>query len=170
MNIKNIIIPVGFNAEQCQEGIMAHFEENKFVEWKEQHDFVEQYLYCQNDGNYDLPLKVWLVVYDAPSKIIKKNKDKCPSLYINCKTIGINLRRCKAHHKGLSVEVIRVLPILLGHPPVDIPEKWFGNVVDNFHTLNLEEERLNADGEMPFVEFLNNVDTKIASIIKENLC
>lgn len=46
MTAKKIIIPVGFNAEQCQEGIMNGFTSDDNTEWMDSHDFVVQYLYC----------------------------------------------------------------------------------------------------------------------------
>jgi len=168
MTTKNIIIPVGFNAEQCQEGIMNCFTSDDNTEWMDSHDFVVRYLYCQEDGDYDPPLEVWLLVWDSPSKMIKSPTGGCSSLYVQCVAVGVNLTWCKVHHKGLTVHVIKVLtPATGGKSPI-IEDHWFGNVVDHFYTIDYQEEMEHADPNMLFGEFLSQMDEKIAGIIKGN--
>jgi len=52
MTAKKIIIPIGFNAEQCKRGVLAYFADDITTEWMANQDFVQQYLYCQKDGEY----------------------------------------------------------------------------------------------------------------------
>ena len=42
------------------------------------------------------------------------------------------------------------------------------NVVDHFHTVDYQEELEHADPNLPFGEFLNRMDEKIAGIVKGN--
>ena len=166
MTAKKIIIPVGFNAEQCHEGIMNCFTSADNVEWMDDHDFVVRYLYCQEDGDYDPPLEVWLLVWDSPGQMAPFHNGGCSSLYVKCMAVGINLSWCKHHHKGLTVHVIKVLPPATGGKSPIIKDHWFGSVVDHFHTVDYQEEMEHVDPNMPFGEFLNRMDEKIARIIK----
>lgn len=168
MTAKIIIIPVGVNADQCHEGIMNCFTSADNTEWMIDQDFVQQYLYCQEDGDYDPPLEVWLLVWDSPGKMIKSPTGGCSLLYLQCLGIGINLAWCKNHHKGLTVHVIKVLPPATGGKSPIIEDHWFGNVVDHFHTVDYQEELEHADPNLPFGEFLNRMDEKIAGIVKGN--
>ena len=163
MTAKTIIIPVGFNAEQCQEGIMNCFTSDDNTEWMDSGDFVVRYLYCQEDGDYDPPLAVWLLVWDTPCNMIKS------SIYVHCMAVSVNLAWCKNHHKGLTVHVIKVLPPVTGGKPPIIEDHWFRNVVDHFHTVDYQEEMKHVDPNMPFGEFLIKMDEKIAGIVKGNL-
>lgn len=166
MIAKKIIIPVGFNAEQCQEGIMNGFTSDDNTEWMDSHDFIVRYLYCQEGGDYDPPLEVWLLVWDSPGKMIKSPNGGCSSLYVHCLAVSVNLAWCKNHHKGLTVHVIKVLPPATGGKSPIIEDHWFGNVVDHFYTIDYQEELEHADPNMPFGEFLNRMDEKIAGIVK----
>jgi len=165
MTAKTIIIPVGFNAEQCQEGIMNCFTSDDNTEWMDSGDFVVRYLYCQENGDYDPLLEVWLLVWDSPGNMIKSPIGGCSLLYVQCLGIGINLAWCKNHHNGLTVHVIKVLPPSFGSIPV-IEDSWFGNMVDFFHTVDYQKELDLADGNLPFEEFLSQMDEKIAGIVK----
>ena len=49
---KNIIIPLGFNAKQRKESLMWQLPSSFAYEWMESEDFVQQYLYCMEDGPY----------------------------------------------------------------------------------------------------------------------
>ena len=82
-------------------------------------------------------------------------------------TLAFNLAWCKNHHKGLTVHVIKVLPPSFGSIPV-IENSWFGNMVDFSHTVDYQKELDLADGNLPFGEFLSQMDEKIAGIIKGN--
>ena len=166
MTAKTIIIPVGFNAEQCKRGVLAHFADDIATEWMTDLEFVQQYLYCQEDGDYDPPLEVWLLVWDSPGKMIKSPTGGCSLLYVQCLGIGINLAWCKNHHKGLTVHVIKVLPPVAGQKSPIIEDSWFGHVVNHFHTVDYQEEMANTDPNMAFGEFLNRMDGKIAEIVK----
>lgn len=166
MTAKKIIIPIGFNAEQCKRGVMAHFADDITTEWKADQDFVQQYLYCQEDGEYNPPLEVWLLVWDSPGKTLHSPKGACSSLSVSCRAVSINLTWCKVHHKGLTVHVIKVLPPTLGSHIPAIEDSWFGNVVDYFHTVDYQKELQLANGDLPFGEFLIKMDEKIAGIIK----
>ncbi len=168
MIAKKIIIPVGFNAEQCQEGIMNGFSSDDNTEWMDSHDFVVRYLYCQEDSDYDPPLEVWLLVWDSPGNMIISPQGGYSALYVKCLAVGVNLAWCKNHHKGLAVHVIKVLPPATdGKSPI-IEDSWFGNVVDHFYTIDYQEEMEHADPNLPFGEFLNRMDGKIAEIVKGN--
>ena len=160
MTTKTIIIPIGFNAEQCQEGIMNCFTSDDNTEWMTDQDFVQQYLYCQEDGDYYPPLAVWLLVWDTPCNMIKS------SIYVHCMGVSVNLAWCKNHHKGLTVHVIKVLPPATGGKSPIIEDHWFGNVVDHFYTIDYQEEMEHVNPNMPFGEFLNRMDGKIAGIVK----
>ena len=160
MTTKTIIIPVGFNAEQCKRGVLAHFVDDITTEWMTDQDFVQQYLYCQEDGDYDPPLEVWLLVWDTPSNMTKS------SIYVHCMAVSVNLAWCKNHHKGLTVHVIKVLPPATGGKSPIIEDHWFRNVVGHFHTVDYQEEMAHMDPNMPFREFLNRMDEKIAGIVK----
>ena len=168
MAAKKIIIPVGFNAEQCQEGIMNCFSSDDKTEWMDSHDFVVRYLYCQEDGDYDPPIEVWLLVWDSPGNMIKPQKCGCSALYVKCLAVSVNLSWCKHHHKGLAVHVIKVLPPTTGGKSPIIEDSWFGHVVDHFYTIDYQEEMEHADPNLPFGEFLNRMDGKIAEIVKGN--
>ena len=168
MIAKKIIIPVGFNAEQCQEGIMNCFTSDDNTEWMDSGDFVVRYLYCQEDGDYDPPLEVWLLVWDSPGNMIKPPKGGCSSLYVKCLAVGVNLTWCKVHHKGLTIHVIKVLPPASGQKSPIIEDSWFGNAVDHFHTVDYQEEMEHSNPNLPFGEFLNKMDERIAGIVKGN--
>jgi len=166
MTAKTIIIPIGFNAEQCQEGVMSCFTSKDNVEWMDDHDFIVGYLYCQEDGDNNPPLEVWLLVWDSPGNMIKHPERACSSLYVKCPAVSVNLTWCKAHHKGLAVHVIKVLPPTSGQKFPIVEDSWFGNVVDHFHTVDYQEEMAHADMNMTFVEFLSQMDKKIAGLIQ----
>lgn len=166
MTAKTIIIPVGFNAEQCHEGIMNCFTSADNVEWMDDHDFVVRYLYCQEDGDYDPPLEVWLLVWDSPGQMIPFPKGGCSSLYLKCMAVRINLSWCKHHHKGLTVHVIKVLPPATGGKSPIIEDHWFGRVVNHFHTVDYQAEMAHADPNLAFGAFLRQMNEKIAEMIK----
>ena len=166
MTTKTIIIPIGFNAEQCKRGVLSYFADDITTEWMSDQDFVQQYLYCQEDGDYDPPLEVWLLVWDSPGNMIKPPKGGCSSLYVKCLAVGVNLTWCKVHHKGLTIHVIKVLPPTTGGKSPIIEDSWFGNVVDHFYTIDYQEEMEHADPNMAFGEFLNRMDGKITGIVK----
>ena len=166
MTAKTIIIPIGFNAEQCQEGIMNCFTSDDNTEWMDSSDFVVRYLYCQEDGDYDPPLDVWLLVWDSPGQMIKSPNGECSSLGVKCMAVSVNLTWCKIHHKGLTVHVIKVLPPTTGGNSPIIEDHWFGHMVNNFHTVDYQEEMAHADPNLPFGEFLHQMDEKIAGMIK----
>ena len=168
MTTKTIIIPVGFNAEQCKRGILSYFADDITTEWMSDQDFVQQYLYCQEDGDYDPPIEVWLLVWDSPGNMIISPQGGYSSLYVKCLAVSVNLAWCKNHHKGLTVHVIKVLPPASGQKSPIIEDSWFGNVVDRFYTIDYQEEMEHADPNMPFGEFLNRMDGKIAEIVKGN--
>ena len=165
---KRIIIPVGFNAEQCKRGILSYFADDITTEWMSDQDFVQQYLYCQEDGDYDPPMEVWLLVWDSPGNMIKPPKGGCSSLYVKCLAVGVNLTWCKVHHKGLTIHVIKVLPPASGQKSPIIEDSWFGNAVDHFHTVDYQEEMEHSNPNLPFGEFLNKMDERIAGIVKGN--
>lgn len=166
MTAKTIIIPVGFNAEQCQEGIMNCFTSADNVEWMDDHDFVVRYLYCQEDGDYDPPLEVWLLVWDSPGQTVPFPKGGCSSLYVKCMAVRINLSWCKHHHKGLTVHVIKVLPPTFGQKSPVIEDSWFGRVVNHFHTVDYQAEMAHTDPNLAFAAFLRQMNEKIAEMIK----
>jgi hypothetical protein len=166
MTAKKIIIPIGFNAEQCKRGVLAYFADDITTEWMADQDFVQQYLYCQEDGDYDPPLEVWLLVWDSPGKTLQSPRGTCSSLGIVCRAVSINLTWCKVHHKGLTVHVIKVLAPEFGSRIPVIEDSWFGNVVDHFHTVDYQKELDLTDGNLPFGNFLIKMDEKIAEIIK----
>ena len=166
MTAKIIIIPVGFNAEQCKRGVLSYFADDINTEWMSDQDFVQQYLYCQEDGDYDPPIEVWLLVWDSPSKMLKPQKGGCSSLYVKCLAVGVNLTWCKVHHKGLTIHVIKVLPPASGQKSPIIEDSWFGNAVDHFHTVDYQEEMEHSNPNLPFGEFLNKMDERIAGIVK----
>ncbi|MCR4965529.1 MAG: hypothetical protein K6A41_07710 [Bacteroidales bacterium] len=165
MTVKKIIIPIGFNAEQCREGVMNCFTPEDYVEWCSVQNFVQQYQNCQKDGDYDPPLEVWLLVWDSPGNMIKPSKGACSSLYVKCLDVSANLTWCKNHHKGLAVHVIKVLPPATGGKLPIIEDSWFGNVADHFHTVDYQEEMAHTNSNLPFVEFMNKMDEKIAGHI-----
>ena len=166
MTAKKIIIPIGFNAEQCKRGVLAHFAEDITTEWMADQDFVQRHLYCQEDGDYDPPLEVWLLVWDSPGKMLQAPRDACSSLSVTCSAVSINLTWCKVYHKGLTVHVIKVLPPTLGSRIPVIEDSWFGNAVDHFHTIDYQNELEHTDPNMPFGNFLIKMDEKIAEIVK----
>ena len=166
MTAKKIIIPIGFNAEQCKRGVLSHFADDITTEWMADQDFVQQYLYCQKDGEYNPPLEVWLLVWDSPGKMLQAPRDACSSLSVTCRAVSINLTWCKVHHKDLTVHVIKVLPPTLGSRIPVIEDSWFGNVVNYFHTVDYQKELEHTDPNMPFGNFLIKMDEKIAEIIK----
>ena len=168
MTTKTIIIPVGFNAEQCKRGILSYFADDITTEWMSDQDFVQQYLYCQEYGDYDPPIEVWLLVWDSPGNMIISPQGGYSSLYVKCLAVSVNLAWCKNHHKGLTVHVIKVLPPATGGNSPIIEDHWFRNVVDHFHTVDCQEEMENADPNMPFGWFLIKIDEKIAGIVKGN--
>lgn len=168
MTTKTIIIPVGFNAEQCKRGIRSYFADDITTEWMSDQDFVQQYLYCQEDGDYDPPIEVWLLVWDSPGNMIISPQGGYSSLYMKCLAVSDNLAWCKNHHKGLTVHVIKVLPPAAGGKSPMIEDHWFGLVVDHFHTVDYQEEMARTNPNLPFEEFLNRMDEKIAGIIKGN--
>ena len=69
---KNIIIPLGFNAKQRKESLMSQLPSSFAYEWMETSDFVQQYLYCMEDGPYDPPLEVWILYWPSPSEMVRK--------------------------------------------------------------------------------------------------
>lgn len=87
-------------------------------------------------------------------------------MYVECMAVGINLTWCKVHHKGLTVHVIKVLPPVFGSYTPVIKDSWFGNIVNHFHTVDYQTELSHADPSLPFVEFLSQMERKIAEIIK----
>ena len=95
MIAKKIIIPVGFNAEQCKRGVLSYFADDINTEWMSDQDFVQQYLYCQEDGDCDPPIEVWLLVWDSPSKMLISPQGGYSALYLKCLAVGVNLTWCK---------------------------------------------------------------------------
>ena len=77
MTAKKIIIPIGFNAEQCKRGVLAHFADDITTEWMTDQDCVQQYLYCQEELEYtdpNFPFGEFLIRMDEKiAEIIKVN-------------------------------------------------------------------------------------------------
>lgn len=167
MTAKKIIIPIGFNSEQCKRGVLAYFADDITTEWMSDQDFVQQYLYCQEDGDYDPPLEVWLLVWDSPGKMLQSTRGTCSPLSVTCRAVSINLTWCKFYHKGLTVHVIKVLLPTLGNCIQTIEDSWFGNVVDYFHTVDYQKEQKLAGEDLPFGKILIMMDEMIADIIKD---
>ena len=163
---KHIIIPIGFNAAQSKEGIMQQMPSSYAYEWMESEVFVRKYLYSAEDGPYETPVEVWLLVWDSPGQMVPFHKGGCSSLYVKCMAVGINLSWCKHHHKGLTVHVIKVLPPTFGQKSPVIEDSWFRRVVNHFHTVDYQEEMAHADPNLAFAAFLRQMNEKIAEMIK----
>lgn len=163
MRTKTIIIPVGFNAEQSEENVMHCFSPKESVEWMSPDQFLEQYLYEQKSQR---PLKVWLLVSDSPGEMIVQEGRLLPALGRKCVNISTLLLWYKSQHPETTVEVIRVLPVIIDQRRVEILDEWFVGLPARFHTLDLEKERSFVPGDMPFAQFLQMMDFKAAEIIK----
>ena len=77
MIAKKIIIPIGFNTEQCKRGVLSYFADDITTEWMADQDFVQQYLYCQEELEYtdpSFPFGEFLIRMDEKiAEIIKVN-------------------------------------------------------------------------------------------------
>ncbi len=163
MRTQTIIIPIGFNAEQSEENVMNCFSPEEYVEWMSHDKFLEQYLYEQKSQR---PLKVWLLVSDSPGEMIIQEGRLLPALGRKCVNISTLLLWYKSQHLETTVEVIRVLPVIIDQRRVEILDEWFGGLPTQFHTIDLEQERLSVPGDMPFAQFLRAMDSKAVEIIK----
>jgi hypothetical protein len=111
----HIIIPIGFNAAQSKEGVMQQKPSSYTYEWMESADFVKKYLYGAEDGPYDPPVEVWLLVWDSPSNMVRKPhpNPKCEgfsNMELELGAIGVNLVWCKAHHANIRRHLIYIMP------------------------------------------------------------
>ncbi len=167
---KTIIIPVGFNAEQCKRNIMAHFADDSPAEWMSDQDFVQQYLYCHEDGDYDPPIDVWLLVWDSPSNMVPTSHPNpeakhCPSnTELKIEAIGASLLLCKTHHNNIRCHLIYIIPPELNSTLYDLSEKHFTGV-DDVHVIDMQEGIAKADQSTSLLDFLESVDLQIAEII-----
>ena len=143
MRTQTIIIPIGFNAEQSEENVMNCFSPEEYVEWMSHDKFLEQYLYEQKSQR---PLKVWLLVSDSPGEMIIQEGRLLPALGRKCVNISTLLLWYKSQHLETTVEVIRVLPVIIDQRRVEILNEWFGGLPTQFHTIDLEQERLSIKG------------------------
>ena len=170
-NTKHIIIPVGCNALRCKESIMQQLPSSYAYEWMESEDFVREYLYCAKNGSYDTPMEVWLLVWDTLSNMAPKAhpnpkiKHPCSNLELQIRAIGANLLWCKAHHANIKRHLIYILPPQFDAKQynLSINRQFLG--IDDMHVIDMQEELLKADGNMPFVEFLASMELKVAEVI-----
>lgn len=169
--MKHIIIPVGSNAAQCKEGVMQQLPSSYAYEWKESEDFVREYLYCTEDGPYDPPVEVWLLVWDSPSNMTPKPhpnpnvNHSCSNTELQIAAIGVNLLWCKAHHANIKRHLIYILPPRFASKLYDRPldRRFLG--VDDIHVIDMQEELSKADGNMPLVDFLASMELRVAERI-----
>ena len=166
---KHIIIPIGFNAAQSKEGIMQQMPSSYAYEWMESADFVREYLYGAEDGPYDTPLEVWLLVWDSPSNMVRKphpnpKMKDCSNTELELGAIGVNLVWCKAHHANIRRHLIYIIPPRLNSKLYDLPDKHFLGV-DDIHVIDMQEDIAHTDGNTPFIDFLGDMDRRVAEII-----
>ena len=170
--VKHIIIPVGFNAEQSKEGIMQQMPASYAYEWMESVDFVREYLYCAKEGPYDPPVEVWLLVWDSPSNMAHrahpnpKIKQGCSNTELALAGIQVNLVWCRAHHTGLRVHLIQMIPPRFtpetSAPPV---RHYFPEMVEDTHLIDMQEELSKTAGNTPLSDFLEIIDLRVAEVI-----
>ena len=169
--VKHIIIPVGFNAEQSKEGIMRQMPASYAYEWMESSDFVREYLYCAEDGPYDPPLEVWLLVWDSPSNMVPKPhpnpnvKHCCSNTELQIAAMGVNLLWCKGHHTNLKRHLIYLLPPRFGSKLHDPPHDRHFMGVDDIHVIDMQEELSKTAGNTPLSDFLESIDLRVAEVI-----
>ena len=168
---KHIIIPVGNNAAQCKEGVMQQLPSSYAYEWMESENFVREYLYCAEDGPYDPPVEVWLLVWDSPSNMIPKPhpnpnvNHSCSNTELQIAAIGVNLLWCKAHHANIKRHLICLLPPRFDSKLYDRPldRRFLG--VDDIHVIDMQEELSKADGHMSLEDFFVSMELKVAEVI-----
>lgn len=165
----HIIIPIGFNAAQSKEGVMQQMPSSYAYEWMESADFVKKYLYGAEDGPYDPPVEVWLLVWDSPSNMVRKPhpNPKCEgfsNMELELGAIGVNLVWCKAHHANIRRHLIYIMPPRLNSKLYDLPDKHFLGV-DDIHVIDMQEEIAQAGGHTPLLDFLGSMDRRVAEII-----
>jgi hypothetical protein len=172
VNKKHIIIPVGFNAEQSKEGVMRQMPASYAYEWMEQADFVKEYLYCAKEGPYAPPIEVWLLVWDSPSNMAHREhpnpkiKQGCSYTELALAGILVNLVWCRAHHAGLQVHLIQILPPRL-NPESYTPtvRHHFSEMVEDTHLIDIQEELSKTSSNTPFSDFLEIIDLRVAEAI-----
>lgn len=168
---KHIIIPVGSNAAQCKEGVMQQLPAFHAYDWKENEDFVREYLYCAEDGPYDPPVEVWLLVWDSPSNMVPKPhpnpnaKRSCSNTELQIAAIGVNLLWCKAHHTNIKRHLIYLLPPRFDTKLYDRPLDRHFLGVDDIHVIDMQEELSKADGNVPLMDFFACMELKVAEVI-----
>lgn len=168
---KHIIIPVGRNAAQCKEGVMQQLPSSYAYEWMESEDFVREYLYCAEDGPYDPPVEVWLLVWDSPSNMIPKPhpnpkvKNCCSNTELQIAAMGVNLLWCKAHHANIKRHLIYFLPPRFASKLYDrsLDRCFLG--VDDIHIIDMLEELSKADSNMLLEAFFVSMELKVAEVI-----
>lgn len=166
---KHIIIPVGFNAAQSKECIMQQMPSSYAYEWMESADFVRKYLYGAEDGPYDPPVEVWLLVWDSPSNMVHKThpNPKCEgfsNMELALGAIGVNLVWCKAHHANIRRHLIYILPPRPNSQLYDLSNKHFLGV-DDIHIVDMQEEIAQTNGNTPLLDFFGGMDRRVAEII-----
>jgi len=172
VNKKHIIIPVGFNAEQSKEGIMQQMPASYAYEWMESMDFVREYLYGAKEGPYDPPVEVWLLVWDSPSNMAHrahpnpKIKQGCSNTELALAGIQVNLVWCRAHHTGLRVHLIQMIPPRFT-PETSAPtvRHYFPEMVEETHLIDMQEELSKTAGNTPLSDFLEIIDLRVAEVI-----
>lgn len=170
MTSKTIIIPIGFNAKQCKRNIMAHFADDSPAEWMSDQDFVQQYLYCHEDGGYDPPIDVWLLVWDSPSNMVPTSHPNpeakhCPSnTELKIEAIGASPLLCKTHHNNIRRHLIYIIPPGLNSTLYDLSDKQFLGV-DDVHVIDMQAGIAKADQNIPLLDFLEGVDHRVAEMI-----
>ena len=169
---KHIIIPVGFNAEQSKEGIMQQLPSSDAYEWLESEDCVREYLYCAKDGAYDPPVEVWLLVWDSRPSMehrmhtvpnVKKGYSDTELALLG---IMANLVWCRAHHAGLRVHLIQILPPRFNSDvPVPCVRSRLSAMLEDTHTIDMQEEISKVKGDTLLSDFLESIDLRVAEII-----
>lgn len=170
---KNIIIPLGFNAKQRKASLMWQLPSSFAYEWMGTSDFVQQYLYCMEDGPYDPPLEVWILYWPSPSEMVRKMHPTLKRGYSSADMalfgLQINLVWCKAHHAGMRVHLINILPPRFNSTLYDQPIAMrTSRALDVEHTIDLQEAMAHTDGDMPLTEFFETeLDKRVAMMIME---
>lgn len=168
---KHIIIPVGCNALRCIESITQQLPSSYAYEWMESEDFVREYLYCAEDGPYDPPVEVWLLVWDSPSNMAHRAhpnpnvNHSCSNTELQIAAIGVNLLWCKAHHSNIKRHLIYILPPRFASKLYDHPldRRFLG--VDDIHVIDMQEELSKTAGNTPLSDFLEIIDLRVAEVI-----
>lgn len=171
---KQVIIPIGFNATQCKEGIIKQMPSSFACKWMESADFVRDYLYCADDGPYDPPIEVWLLVCDLPSNMVRKphanqGMTSCANSWVGVIAMGANLVWCKSHHANIRRHLIYIIPPRLNSKLCGFPVKAFLGV-DDIHVIDMQDEISKADSNAPLLEFLERVDHRVVEIITGRKC